>query len=78
MVYRIKSKKEKIKFDKNTEFYLVNVEEKTYDPYLIKGWDDAVKLNLVYQMSSGEERVVPMPKAWVMKNKLKERRFLAR
>jgi len=78
MAYKIKSKKEKIKFDEKTEYYLVDIAKNTYDNHLIKGWKSAVRLNLAYQLNSDNPNVVPMPKVRVLKLKFKKENFLAR
>jgi hypothetical protein len=78
MAYKIKhSKKRKMDFSENAEYYLVDIKENTYDPLLIKGWKNAVNLNLIYQLSTGNPNAVPMEKEWVLKNKkLKKSAFL--
>jgi len=43
MAYKIKSKKEKIKLDEKTEYYLVDIAKNTYDNHIIKGWKSAVR-----------------------------------
>lgn len=78
MTYKIKKSKEKMKFDEETEYYLVDVKKNTYDNHVIKGWKNATRLNLVYQSSSGNDYIVPMEKNWVEKKKLKQGNFLAK
>jgi len=78
MAYKIKKKKAYWKVSEKEEYFLVDIKENVYDPHLIKGWKSASRLNMVYQMSSDNPSVVPMPKKWVLQHKIEQRKFLAR
>jgi hypothetical protein len=74
MAFKIKNKP---KFSEKSDYYLVDTTEKVYDPTLIKGWKSAVRLNMVYQISSENPNVIPLEKEEVLKNKqLKKEKFL--
>jgi hypothetical protein len=79
MAYKVKTPiKDKMKYSEKQEYYLVDFKKGTYDPHLLKGWKGAVHLNMVYQMTSDNPNVVPMEKEWVLKNKPKQEKFLAK
>ena len=78
MTYKIKSFKEKEPvFSEDAEYYLVDLGNQTYDNHLVKGWKKAINLNLAYQLSSGNDYVIPVEKSEVLKHKeLKNKNFL--
>jgi hypothetical protein len=78
MAYKIRKNQPKPKFSEKAEYFLVDLENSTYDNHTIKGWKKAVNLNMLYQMyHENKIYIIPIEKEEVLKHKeLKNKNFL--
>jgi hypothetical protein len=62
--------------DKDGKYFLVDIKNKVYDPTPFKTFKDACRINMMLQISTGNDYIVPLTKKDITKHKFKEERLI--
>jgi len=61
---------------KKGKWYLVNLENKTYDPKPFNNFDDAVKINLMLQLAGRGDMIVPLQIDIIKRDKFRKAKMI--
>lgn len=56
-------------------YYLTDMEEEVYDPRAFKTFREACRINMMIQIATDKELIVPMKMSFIIKNKYKKKKL---